>query len=121
MSNEDLLAFVSSSISSVWALELLLLLKRDPQRNWRPSELIAEMRSSAAVIADALAGLQAAGLVAREGTDSYRYHASSDRLDELVIELQAEYAAKPMTVIKTIVAAPSDKLRRFSDAFKFKD
>ena len=35
-------------------------------------------------------------------------------------ELEKTYATKPMTVIKAIVNAPTDKLRAFSDAFKFK-
>jgi hypothetical protein len=121
VSEEDLLTFVAESISSVWALELLLLLRRDAQRSWQSHELIGEMRSSAAVIAAALAALHNAGLVVKDGTDGYRYQAASERLDHLVSELEREYAAKPMTVIKAIVAAPSDKLRIFSDAFKFKD
>jgi hypothetical protein len=121
VTEEDLLAFVAASINSVWTLELLMLLKRDPQRSWQSEALIREMRSSAAVIAEALAALQHAGLVVDDGGGSYRYGTASEHLDRLVAELEKEYAAKPMTVIKAIVAAPADKLRIFSDAFKFKD
>jgi hypothetical protein len=120
VTEEDILAFVGTSISSVWALELLMLLKRDPQKSWESEALIREMRSSAAVIAEALAVLQNAGLVVRDGQGA-RYAAASERLDQLVSGLETVYAAKPMTVIKAIIAAPADKLRIFSDAFRFKD
>ena len=121
MTEDDLLAFIASSIGSVWSLELLLLLKRAPQRSWAQEELIRELRGSSVVIAEALTILQNAGLVAQDSCGGFRYQTASERLDQLVSELEQAYAARPMTVIKAIVAAPSDKLRIFSDAFKFKD
>jgi hypothetical protein len=118
---DDLLAFIATSISSVWALELLLLLRRDPGRAWDADNLIRELRSSPVVIDEALKRLQGAGLVMQDGARQYRYQAAATRLDELVSELELAYATRPLTVIKAIVAAPTDKLRAFSDAFKLKD
>jgi hypothetical protein len=119
--DDDVLSFIAASISSVWALELLLLLKRDPGRAWDAEHLIRELRSSPVVIDEALKRLQDAGLVMANGGGTFRYQAASSRLDELVTELDKAYAAKPMTVIRAIIAAPTDKLRAFSDAFKLKD
>ena len=121
MTDDDLLAFIGTSIKSVWALELLLLLKREPGRSWDAQALIRELRSSPVVIEDALKGLQDAGLVMQDDAMTYRYQATSARLDQLVSEIEKAYAAKPMTVIKAVVAAPTDKLRAFSDAFKLKE
>jgi hypothetical protein len=121
VTDEDLLAFVTASVDSVWTLELLLLLKRQPERAWETEELIREMRSSPVVIADALKMLQGTGLVMQNAAGAFRYQAASERLDRLATELEQAYSTKPMTVIKAIVAAPPDKLRIFSDAFKFKD
>lgn len=121
MTDDDLIAFIGTSISSVWALELLLLLKREPGRSWDAETLIRELRSSPVVIEDALKGLQGAGLVMQDDATTFRYQAASARLDALVSEIEKAYAAKPMTVIKAVVAAPTDKLRAFSDAFKLKD
>lgn len=121
MTDDDVLAFIGASISSVWALELLLLLKREPRRAWTADGLIRELRSSPVVIDEALKSLQGAGLVLQDGKASYRYQAASLRLDELVSKIEEIYAAKPMTVIKAVVATPTDKLRAFSDAFKLKD
>ena len=120
MAEDDLLSFVTVSIRSVWALELLLLLKREPAKVWAVESLIRELRSSPVVIADALASMVGAGLVMDEGGIGYRYGAASATLDQLVCELERVYAAKPTTVIKAI-ASPTDKLRAFSDAFRLKD
>jgi hypothetical protein len=121
LTSDDLFAFIASSISSVWALELLLLLKFKPDKVWQPEDLIRELRSSPVVIDDALKRLQGAGLVIQDGHAKYRYQAASSHLDDLASALEELYAAKPMTVIKAIVEAPTDKLRAFSNAFKLKD
>src|SRR5687768_17487272 len=42
VNENDVLAFVQRSIKSVWALELLLLLRRDRQRTWRPEDMVLE-------------------------------------------------------------------------------
>lgn len=121
MTEEDLLAFVTASIGSVWTLELLLLLRREPAKSWATEELIRETRSSPVVTEEALEGLRAAGLVVQDAPDRHRYQAASEHLDRLVAELEKAYRTRPMTVIKAIVAAPSDKLRIFSDAFRLKE
>jgi hypothetical protein len=118
--DDDLFAFIGGSIDSVWALELLLLLKRDRDRAWEPDTLIRELRSSPVVIEEALKGLRDAGLVTPDGR-GYRYWPASPRLDELVSSLERAYAATPMTVIKAVVTSRTEKLRAFSDAFKLKD
>ncbi|MPZ40093.1 MAG: hypothetical protein GEU95_18960 [Rhizobiales bacterium] len=120
MTEDDLLTFIAS-IGSVWALELLLLLKRDPGRSWDPESLVRELRSSSVVIDEGLRRLQGAGLVMQDGARTYRYQTASPKLDNMASELEKVYATKPMTVIKAIVNARTDKLRAFSDAFKLKD
>jgi hypothetical protein len=121
VTEDDLLSFVTATIRSVWALELLLLLKRDPARSWDSESLIRELRSSHVVTADALKSLAGAGLVMEESDATYRYAAASPMLDQLASELEQIYATKPTAVIKAIVATPTDKLRAFSDAFRLKD
>ena len=49
--NSDLIEFVEMSFGSVWSLELLLLLYRDPPRKWTSGELVHELRSSEVVVA----------------------------------------------------------------------
>ena len=121
VTEDDVLAFITDSIGSVWALELLLLLKRDAGRGWTAEALVRELRSSPVVIAETLKQLQDAGLVMQDDARTSRYHAASPRLDDFASEIAKLYAIKPMTVIRAIVDVRTDKLRAFSDAFKLKD
>lgn len=121
MTEDDALAFATASIRSVWALEMLLTLKRNPHRPWTVDALILELRSSQVGVNEALANLRAAGLASEDNPGQFQYRAASPELDELATALEKIYAIKPMAVIKAVVSGPSDKLRIFSDAFKFKD
>jgi hypothetical protein len=120
VTDEEIFAFVRTSVRSVWALELLLLLRRDPQRAWRSDELVRELRSSPAIVQEELTALRTARLVG-EADGCFRYQPLAPALDALVNGLQTAYAARPMAVVKAIMAAPNDKLRIFSDAFRLKD
>jgi hypothetical protein len=120
VTDEEIFAFVRTSVRSVWALELLLLLRRHPGRAWHPEELVLELRGSPAIVQEELAGLRSAGLVV-EADGRYRYGPASPATDALAAALQETYAARPMAVVKAIMAAPNEKLRIFSDAFKLRD
>jgi hypothetical protein len=121
VTEDDVLAFAAASIRSVWTLELLFTLKRDPARVWNVDGLIRELRSSQVVVRAALESLAGAGLISEENPGGYRYRTASPELDQLVAELEKIYAVKPASVIRAIVSGPNDKLRIFSDAFRFKD
>jgi hypothetical protein len=116
----ELLQFVRAAIKSVWALELLLLLRRDTGAGtWSVERLTRETRSSRLVVAEALRPFKAAGLVAEVAEGTYRYGAPY-ALDRLIGMLENEYAMRPSIVIKAILSAPNDKIRTFSDAFRLR-
>jgi hypothetical protein len=121
IAEEKALTFAADLIQSVWALELLIVLKRDPARYWSADELIRELRGSQVVVADALNNLRAAGLAVENGGSRYRYHPVSPVMDELVSELVKLYALKPTTVTRAIVTSPNRKLQMLSDAFRIKE
>ena len=52
-SDEDVLRFLASSFPSVWALELLLVLKKK-RRAWAREERVATLRASELVVSKAL-------------------------------------------------------------------
>jgi DNA-binding transcriptional ArsR family regulator len=119
MLTEDvLLQFAATSISSVWALELLLLMKKTP-RVWRVGELVSQLRGSDAAISEAMQRLQNAGLVT-EADDGFRYAPTSSEAEALANELEALYRLKPVAVVSAIAKAPNVKLQILSDAFKLK-
>lgn len=111
-------AFVREHMRSVWALELLLLLRRDPTRCWAPSDLVRELRASTSLVADNLHRLLASGLVAPE-EGCYRYAPASAILEVLCARLEAAYRERPVTVIN-LIARPADPVQSLADAFKFK-
>jgi hypothetical protein len=118
-SADDLASFIASSFRSVWALELLLLLKRQ-DRGFSPDELVALMRASPAVIETALDSLIAAGLAGRDG-DAVSYMPVSTDVAALVEETDQFYRSRPDRVRRLIIAASNKGLAAFSDAFRLKD
>lgn len=119
MQEAEILNFVRSSIGSVWALELLLLVGGRPERAWQTDELVRELRSSPAAVAGAALLLERAGLVARDGACGCRYRPATAELDHVGELVRKVYAAKPATVIGAIFEMPDAKLRSFAEAFKF--
>lgn len=121
VNEEELLALVRTHIVSVHSLELLLLVKRQRDRSWQTAELVRELRSSSLAVAQSLASLRAAGLVREIADGRISFAPISPQHDRLAAEIEKIYAATPLTLLKAIVAAPDEKLRIFSDAFKLKE
>jgi len=119
-SEVDILDFAGASFRSVWALDLLLMLRRTRDRSWRPSEIIKELRSSRVVVIEALNNLFAAGLVVEDEGATYRYGAA-DAIEDMIADLERLYALKPTLVMRKIVDSPSTKLQILSDAFRIKE
>lgn len=120
MKEAAILDFVRTSIGSVWALEVLTLVRGEPRRAWRFDELVRELRSSPAAIEGASELLQSAGLVTKIDDHACRYQPATPDLDHVGELVQKIYSAKPATVIGAIFESPDDKLRAFAAAFKFK-
>ena len=118
-SNQDLLDFIRSTIRSVWALELLLALRRHDGRPWTSEQLTAELRASTPLVTANLAVFEAAGLVLRD-KDQFRYAPANPQLEGLCAGLEAAYRERPVTVINAIVSPPGDKLRTLANAFRLK-
>ena len=117
-SEDDILNFAASAIGSIWALELLLLIKQEA-RSWSSAELVRQLRGSEAVIAQALERLRGVGLIADEA-GRYRYHPTSPEAGDLAEALESLYRSKPVAVVSAIANAPQRKLQILSDAFRLK-
>jgi hypothetical protein len=115
---DDLLRLIGSSFRSVWALELLLLLKREP-RTWPPKELISTLRASDLVVNKALDELVAAGLVSVD-EDGARYMPVSEDVARQMNRVEKLYAARPDAVRREIVSAASSGATAFANAFKLR-
>jgi hypothetical protein len=121
VNDDDVLDFVRNAIGSVWALELLLLLRREPDRAWQQAELIVLLRANARVVAESLAALRGKGLADLDDSGGHRFRPASVPLGQAVDALAELYGRKPMAVTNAILSSRNDKIRTFADAFRFRN
>ena len=117
-SDEDVLRFVAASFPSVWALELLLALKRE-RRPWSREELVAPLRASELVVSRALEALVAAGLASFEDGGAVYLPVNAD-VESCVERVEQLYRTRANSVRRTIVAATASSATAFADAFKLR-
>ena len=116
----ELQDFIQSSFKSVWALELLLFLKRHGDAPWATDDLVREMRGSEPVVMQSVETLQAAGLVARDADGRVLFAPASPGLRDLAEAAETAYIEKPTAVRQIILAAPNEKLHTLADAFRLR-
>lgn len=116
--DDELPAFVRGTIRSVWGLEILLLLRRDPDRAWSVEAIVRELRASDGLVIANLQQFRRAGLVA-EAPEGVRFAPASPVLQRLCDALAHAYAERPVMLIN-LISAPEDRLQKLADAFRFK-
>jgi DNA-binding IclR family transcriptional regulator len=109
--------FIARYISSVEELEILLLLRRR-RESWTDESVARELRVDRGSAARRLEGLNEQRLVERQGT-AFNYSLVGD-LDRDVEALARCYAERRVSVITFIFSQPTDRLKSFADAFRFK-
>mgnify|MGYP003578429316 CR=1 FL=1 len=117
-SDEDVLRFIAASFPSVWALELLLVLKSE-RRVWERDELDATLRASELVVSKALDALVAAGLASIEGKGAAFLPVNRD-VEACVEQVEDMYRTRPNSVRRVIVSAGTSSANAFADAFKLR-
>lgn len=120
MLDPQLLNFVRSSVTSIWALELLLLMRRAAPGGLTRDELVQHLRATPNLIDRLLDQLMAAQLVEKNG-DAFRFHCAAPELEALCESLAVAAEERPIALRDAIIAMPREKLRDFSDAFRFKE
>lgn len=119
MAEQQALALVRTVIRSVWALELLLLMRRDPDRRWSEDALVRELRASLPLVRQNLAQLETGGLIACE-PEGCRFAPASPLLEKACAVLDRAYRERPVSVVNLIVGMSSENVQGFADAFRFK-
>ena len=119
MASEDgVSSFIRSSFRSVWSLELLLLLRREP-RLWSHDELVTALRASDLVVSQGLEMLCVAGLAAVDEQGNGIYSPTPGAA-ELVDGAASLYARSPDAVRRLIVDRKASGLTAFADAFRLR-
>ncbi len=117
---ERVRAFLRATIKSVWALDLLVLMKNAPDRAWTVGALNDRLRASTTLVEEILKGFTREGLVTANADDTYAYTPASAEMDAVAGELVRLYAERPVAIIKEILSAPNEKIHSFVDAFRLK-
>lgn len=119
--DSDTQSFITSTFTSVWALELLLQLRAEPERAFSNPELVGLLRASDVVVARSGETLLAAGLVIPEDDERLRYAPVSPELDALVERTRDLYRSRPDAVRRMIVSATTTGgISAFADAFRLR-
>ena len=118
--DQDIAGFIRSSFRSIWTLELLLHLAREPDRAWTPKELVGSLRASEAIVARGLEALLTAGLIVVDEAAGARFRPASADLAALADGAARLYAQRPDAVRRLIVGASDDSLSAFADAFRLR-
>jgi hypothetical protein len=119
-SDPEISSFIRATFRSIWALELLLFLRKNGDRSWSHAEMVASLRGSDLVVVQSIEGLSAAGLVLAEEGGAARYRPVSEDLDRLVAGAGEMYARSPDAVRRMIVASAHGGLAAFADAFRLR-
>jgi hypothetical protein len=117
----ELKQFIAQNVESLAQLETLLLLHRDPQREWSLAELARDLYISADMCEGIVADLERRRLTVRsESGDRYRFHADDVTTHQLVDQLAQYYRERRVAVITELYSKPSKKVQTFADAFRLR-
>jgi hypothetical protein len=119
VSETAILAFVSAAFSSLWPMEVMLVLCQEPGRGWTIDALARELRANIPVVTQGLAALQAVQFVTVDHNQAYRFQPTPERA-EVARALIDLYNLKPRAVMRAIFSAPADRIQTFADAFRLR-
>ncbi|HEU4771280.1 MAG TPA: hypothetical protein VFS68_03895 [Candidatus Udaeobacter sp.] len=118
---DDVAHFVLEKIDSVAQLEALLLLRRDPEKEWSAAALAARLYISEEQTKELLEGLRAQGFVAAQSNSSvYRYQPVTTELHQMLDRLAEIYAKQLVPVTNLIHSKPRPRIQEFADAFRLR-
>jgi len=120
VARRELEEFIRATFRSVWALELLCMLRKNRDRTLAHREMVDSLRASDFVVSQSLDNLASAGLVSREADGSARYCPSDRRADQLVEQTEEFYASSPNAVRRLIALSLNPGLTAFADAFRLR-
>jgi hypothetical protein len=119
---EETRRFISETFDSVIKLEMLLLMRSEPQRTWSPGDIASTLQVSSDMIRVPLADLQARGLLTTDTSspEAYRFAPVTAELNAQVDAVADVYRARRVAVVTLIYSLPLDRVKSFADAFRLR-
>ncbi len=112
--------FISCYVRSVEQLEILLLLRQQPDRVWSVQAVYDVILSTTSSIERWLTELTRSGFVCEEQPLAYRYSATGEPAEQIAA-LAHFYKTTPVQVIEAIYQPKADAAQSFADSFKLKN
>jgi hypothetical protein len=112
--------FLERDIDSLETLELLLLLRKNPECYWSSDEIVAELRSTPFSIRQRIQTLRRLGLIAERTGGGWCY-AADGAMERLIAETADAYRDLRLRVIEAVYHSSTEPFREFSDAFRIKE
>jgi DNA-binding GntR family transcriptional regulator len=121
---ESVRSLIASSIPTLDALEILLLLVRRHDEALKPEQIEAALRPTEVAvqrIGEYLGLLEARGLVVEEPGRGFQFRPKSPELADATAALSRAYHERPVTLVRTVYQlAEANRLRDWADSFRFK-
>ena len=99
--DDDIVRLVINDLRTVWALELLFLIRGARDRMWIEADLSAELRGHPGMVGEILRNLEGLDLVARDG-EKWCYRPGRPELEDLCARTEYAYLQKPFAMISLI-------------------
>ena len=118
----EIAQFIDQHIESLAQLEVLLLLREEPQRAWKTAEIAKALYITTEMADPLLADMGRRGFasVLPPASVSYSYGLSGSNTDRLVGQLAALYQERRVAVISLIYSKPMNKVQTFAEAFRLR-
>ena len=109
MISPEAVRLIAEHISSVEELEILLLLRRFPEREWTVVQVKDRIKGTLASVATRLEDLQSRGFLCRRNS-RYRYDPWPDR-ESAIASVAEAYEHFPLAVIQLIFSSTAVKVK----------
>jgi len=116
---EPVRQFIAQQVHSAGQLEVLLLLRAVPDREWSVEDVARAQVSTAALAEQMLEDLRRRDLVERGGPRQYRY-APPAELAAVIDDLAEAYATRRVTVVGLIFSKPAGAVTGLAEAFRIR-
>src|SRR5688572_24471580 len=120
--SDEFCTFLQKTVSSLEALELILVLSGDAEHTWSAAELSMKLRPSFSIseseVTRQLETFCAGGILKRCRNGTVRYEPASESVAEPVQTLREAYVTRPVTLLRMIYALRDSAIRSFADAFR---
>jgi DNA-binding MarR family transcriptional regulator len=113
----DVKEFIGKHIYSVAQLEVLLMLRGEPDRTWTLDEITNRLYLQSQMVARLLTDIVQRGFAVQEQS-CFRYQPANDVVRRLIDRLAHMYQERRVAVITEIFSKPIDFVKAFADAFR---